>query len=250
MLLTVRSTFLLTSVGISKDLLPKLAQQLNPREPCSMSPACALPRLHVHQQLSFVTPANQRQAFHSFNNKTTILFDGWLAPTWFHDPDPPWPASRDPLHRILQAYRDFGVNFASHLDGEFAVILLDFEHDWLLVATDAFGTRPLFFTLDDDGYEFGAATQLAALRMTGLSPTQLRSDGASAGMHVGEVRGFTSRHADGTRKPSQCAELKAGKLQKGSGGSVRIGANTVLRLRLSRPGRTQVYIRSVRSFSC
>src|SRR3954462_2364241 len=45
---------------------------------------------------------------------------------------------------IIPLYRKYGVNFARHLDGEFAIALYDFKESVAVFATDPFKTKPLF----------------------------------------------------------------------------------------------------------
>ncbi len=45
---------------------------------------------------------------------------------------------------LIPLYRRHGDDFARHLDGEFAVALYDFHRRVAILATDAFGTKPLF----------------------------------------------------------------------------------------------------------
>lgn len=49
---------------------------------------------------------------------------------------------------IIHAYREYGPAFASQLDGEFAIALWDERLGQLLLARDAFGTKPLYFGFD------------------------------------------------------------------------------------------------------
>ncbi|MEK6285613.1 MAG: asparagine synthase-related protein [Acidobacteriota bacterium] len=49
---------------------------------------------------------------------------------------------------MIPAYREFGEAFASQLDGEFAIALWDEKLGQLLLARDAFGTKPLYFGFD------------------------------------------------------------------------------------------------------
>ncbi len=46
---------------------------------------------------------------------------------------------------LIALYRQHGENFARHLDGEYAIAICDFERRILVLATDAFSTKPLFF---------------------------------------------------------------------------------------------------------
>jgi asparagine synthase (glutamine-hydrolysing) len=51
-------------------------------------------------------------------------------------------------HQILvNLYRQWGVNFIEHLRGSFALALWDAPHQLLILATDHFGTRPIYYTM-------------------------------------------------------------------------------------------------------
>ncbi len=59
-----------------------------------------------------------------------------------------WTGSACDGDAILPAYAEYGKQFAIELDGEFAICLWDDRKGCLLLARDAFGTKPLFFALD------------------------------------------------------------------------------------------------------
>ncbi|MBT8043588.1 MAG: asparagine synthetase B, partial [Verrucomicrobiae bacterium] len=48
-------------------------------------------------------------------------------------------------------YRKFGLDFLTHLRGEFAFALYDRQEDELILVRDRFGVRPLFYWLAPDG---------------------------------------------------------------------------------------------------
>ena len=50
--------------------------------------------------------------------------------------------------KILEAYDNFGETFPRHLDGEWAIALADFGRDKLILATDIFGTKPLYYAAE------------------------------------------------------------------------------------------------------
>lgn len=54
---------------------------------------------------------------------------------------------------ILDSYRNEGEDFIHNLDGEFALVIVDFKKEKLIYSTDVFGSKPLFFGFD--GEEFG-----------------------------------------------------------------------------------------------
>jgi hypothetical protein len=67
---------------------------------------------------------------------------------------------------VLDAYKKYGVDFAAHLDGDFSAVIIDFTGNVLLAATDVFGTKPLFWALDDE--EYGFSSHDTALGRVGL----------------------------------------------------------------------------------
>ena len=47
---------------------------------------------------------------------------------------------------ILPMYRKYGPSFAQYLHGEFAIVVVDVRHHIAVVASDTFGTKPLFYS--------------------------------------------------------------------------------------------------------
>lgn len=50
---------------------------------------------------------------------------------------------------IIDAYLRDGPLFSKNLDGEFAIVLLDFNKNLLIISTDTFGTKPLYYAIGD-----------------------------------------------------------------------------------------------------
>lgn len=53
---------------------------------------------------------------------------------------------------ILSAYREHGDNFARFLDGEFAICLIDFKNKKLIISTDTFATKPLWYEITEKNF--------------------------------------------------------------------------------------------------
>ena len=51
---------------------------------------------------------------------------------------------------LIDLYKKYGNKFTTKLDGEFAIILLDITKDILVISSDIFRTKPLFYS-DSDG---------------------------------------------------------------------------------------------------
>ena len=45
---------------------------------------------------------------------------------------------------LIDLYKEYGKDFVKKLDGEFAILLMDFNKDLIVMATDIFKTKPLF----------------------------------------------------------------------------------------------------------
>ena len=58
---------------------------------------------------------------------------------------------------LIPLYEKYGDEFIKKLDGEFAILLVDFKNDILLVSTDIFSTKPLYMAADDvDNFGFAS----------------------------------------------------------------------------------------------
>ncbi|MBC8416931.1 hypothetical protein H8E06_01200 [bacterium] len=67
---------------------------------------------------------------------------------------------------IYHLYKEYGLNFPKHLDGEFAIALYDFKKQLLVVASDPFKTKPLYVAFTDD--HFGVSTYKSSLQSLGF----------------------------------------------------------------------------------
>jgi asparagine synthetase B (glutamine-hydrolysing) len=67
---------------------------------------------------------------------------------------------------LIPLYCEHGAGFTGMLDGEFALVLVDFANDIVLCATDAFATKPLWTSFEGD--EFGAASYRSAIDRLGF----------------------------------------------------------------------------------
>ena len=66
---------------------------------------------------------------------------------------------------LVDLYKEFGVEFVKKLDGEFSICLLDFTNDKIIIATDPFKTKPLFYSNTNNS--FGSSTYETPLKKIG-----------------------------------------------------------------------------------
>tara|TARA_Y100001970_G_scaffold280397_1_gene389322 strand:+ start:2746 stop:2928 length:183 start_codon:yes stop_codon:yes gene_type:complete len=45
---------------------------------------------------------------------------------------------------LISLYKEYGISFPSYLDGEFAICLVDFKQNKLVISADVFRTKPIF----------------------------------------------------------------------------------------------------------
>ncbi len=50
---------------------------------------------------------------------------------------------------LIPLYKKYGYDFIKKLDGEFAITLIDFKKNVLMLSTDTFKTKPMFYTLTE-----------------------------------------------------------------------------------------------------
>jgi asparagine synthase (glutamine-hydrolysing) len=68
---------------------------------------------------------------------------------------------------LIPLYQEHGSEFVKKLDGEFAICLVDFNKNIAIVATDIFKTKPLFFSVNNDGV--GCSSYKTPLEQLGYS---------------------------------------------------------------------------------
>jgi len=54
------------------------------------------------------------------------------------------------VYSILKAYESYGEDFVKYLDGEFAIVLFDFNENKLIISGDIFKTKPLFYSINKE----------------------------------------------------------------------------------------------------
>ena len=57
---------------------------------------------------------------------------------------------------IIDCYKKYGYDFVKHLDGEFAIVIYDAELKKIFFTTDVFGTKPLFYSQENEKFGFSS----------------------------------------------------------------------------------------------
>jgi len=66
---------------------------------------------------------------------------------------------------LIDLYLKYGNKFVKELDGEFSIILLDFNENIMVMSVDPFKTKPLFYSIDH--MDFGCSTYKTPLLLLG-----------------------------------------------------------------------------------
>lgn len=69
---------------------------------------------------------------------------------------------------IIPAYKKYGIEFTKHLDGEFAIVLVDYVNNTILVSSDTFKTKPLFYSVNENNLHIGVASYSEPLYKIGF----------------------------------------------------------------------------------
>ena len=72
------------------------------------------------------------------------------------------------IHVVILAYEKWGTDFLEHIEGDFALALLDQEKEQFFIARDRIGKKPLYWYHEQDTFLFGS--EIKGLLATGLVP--------------------------------------------------------------------------------
>lgn len=170
---------------------------------------------------------------------------------------------------LLPMYREYGESFPTLLNGEYAIVVADFERDLLVLASDAFGTKPFWWaahgcakgsagrvnaqqarTVRDcsaGGFAWGVASYASALHRLGFSDAkelepntiEVRQLSTFAllsrrAQHTFDLRQHKNHLADWDRALHVSMARRAGTLQHGAFLGLSAGVDSgVIALRLS-----------------
>lgn len=68
---------------------------------------------------------------------------------------------------LIDAYKKYGVTFTKELDGEFAILLVDYNENIILFSSDTFKTKPIFFSINNE--DMGVSTYSEPLKWLGFN---------------------------------------------------------------------------------
>lgn len=73
---------------------------------------------------------------------------------------------------IIPLYKQYGKDFAKKLDGEYAIILVDFKKENIILVSDTFLTKPLWYGKQGDNFTVGSYR--SSVELTGVPATRMK----------------------------------------------------------------------------
>tara|TARA_B110000495_G_C23032848_1_gene615764 strand:+ start:62 stop:1420 length:1359 start_codon:yes stop_codon:yes gene_type:complete len=73
---------------------------------------------------------------------------------------------------IIPLYKKYGKDFVKKLDGEYAIILVDFQNKNIILASDTFLTKPLWY--GKNGKDFSIGSYKSSVELTGIKATRMK----------------------------------------------------------------------------
>jgi len=122
-----------------KHLSSRSLTKLKARGPDNVSDVTVNGCRFVHTHLSIFSSAHD-QPFLDHEHELVLMFNGEIYNC---------PENQSEAQFIIAQYLSSGIGGFKNLDGEFAILLVDFSQDQILLATDPFGTKPLFYSFSN-----------------------------------------------------------------------------------------------------
>jgi asparagine synthetase B (glutamine-hydrolysing) len=152
-------SFLITNRGVFE--VERVNQSLQPRGPDFTNLIVADNFRILHNLLSITSPMTPQPYY---KNGVFVVFNGEIY-------NKRSSLELSDVATIYDIYSFYGEDFAAHLDGEYAITILDFNKGILCVSSDTFGTKPLYTSVEPNGL-VSIATYSDALQLLGCCNIQ------------------------------------------------------------------------------
>ena len=73
---------------------------------------------------------------------------------------------------LIDLYIKYSDNFCKYLKGEFALLLIDLKQNKIILSTDIFATKPLWYSIEDD--KFGVSTYQSGLQISNIFKSHIK----------------------------------------------------------------------------
>lgn len=155
--------------SVPQDMLAAMNKALYHRGPDGEGTYCTEDMGITHRRLSIIDVAGGQQPISDADGKVHIAVNGEIY-------------NYQPLRQLLEAegvhlktasdseiplhlYKKYGLDFVNHIDGMYALAILDERHGEIILARDPVGIKPLYTCVTDAGVAF--ASEPSALTQSG-----------------------------------------------------------------------------------
>lgn len=163
---------------LPQDILAAMNRALYHRGPDGEGTYCAGDMGITHRRLSIIDVAGGQQPISDSEGKVHIAVNGEIY-------------NYQPLRQLLEAegvtfktasdsevplylYKKYGLDFVNHIDGMYAMAILDERHGEIILARDPVGIKPLYTCVTDEGVAF--ASEAGAIAHSGWIAPQLNEE--------------------------------------------------------------------------
>lgn len=163
---------------VPQNILAEMNRAMFHRGPDGDGTYCSGGMGITHRRLSIIDVAGGKQPISDSEGKVHIAVNGEIY-------------NYQPLRQLLEAegvefktasdseiplhlYKKYGLDFVNHIDGMYALAILDERHGEIILARDPVGIKPLYTCVTDEGVAF--ASEAGAIAHSGWIAPQLNED--------------------------------------------------------------------------
>jgi asparagine synthase (glutamine-hydrolysing) len=154
------------SLSINKSVIEKMVSQLDHRGPDDQGYYISDTMGLAQSRLSIIDIEGGKQPIHNEDKSIQVVFNGEIFNYIELRQDLLKKGhkfyTKSDTEVIVHAYEQYGLEFISHLNGQFAIAIWDSNKKELILARDRVGIRPLFYTFSDN-QEFIFASEMKAI---------------------------------------------------------------------------------------
>lgn len=132
------------------DLLLAANKFIQKRGPDYTSCSSAKGITFIHNLLS-ITGEFTPQPFTDKQNETVCVYNGEIYNAFSFDKN-----YKSDGQCILPLYNEYGADFVRHLDGEYAICIVDFKNKKIVLAADTFLTKPIWYGKQNNKFVIGS----------------------------------------------------------------------------------------------
>jgi len=157
-------SFLISSIDFSKLNLAAINRLLKLRGP-DLTNFISINNIHFLHNLLNITGDIISQPFYNQDKSVIVIYNGEIYnyTSFEHIFETKFKSDGE---CILPLYEKYGDDFFNMLDGEYSIIVFDFNKNLFYLNTDTFSTKPLFFSIENG--QFGISSYPTPLKLMGF----------------------------------------------------------------------------------